>query len=29
MGERVVFVNNLGLTTTRVPDAEFWDVMDF
>ena len=29
MGERVVFVPNLGLSSTRVPDAEFWDVMDF
>ena len=24
-----MFVNNLGLTTTRVTDAEFWEVMDF
>jgi hypothetical protein len=28
-GERVVFVPNLDLSSTRVPDAEFWDVMDF
>ena len=29
MGERVVFVPNLGLSSTRVPDADFWDAMDF
>lgn len=28
-GERVVFVPNLGLSSTRVPDADFWDAMDF
>ena len=28
MGECVMFVPNLGLSFTRVPDAEFWDAMD-
>ena len=29
MGERVVFVPNLGLSVTRVQDADFWDAMDY